>query len=118
SLAGWTSLRQAKWPVTMRNVIVTGGNRGLGLGIARKLSGEGYHVIAVARKETNQLTLAMQEAERDNPGSFHFVPFDLSEIEEITKLVKTLRKTFGPIYGLVNNAGVSFDGVLALQHNS
>ena len=90
----------------MRNVIVTGGNRGLGLGIARKLRREGYHVIAVARKQTDELTSAIQEAERDSPGSFHFVPFDLAEIEELTKLVKTLRKNFGPIYGLVNNAGV------------
>ena len=33
-------------------------------------------------------------------------------------MVKTLRKDFGPIFGLVNNAGVSFDGVLALMRNS
>jgi len=102
----------------MRNVIVTGGNRGLGLGIARKLAGEEYHVIAVARTETDQLTSAMREAERNNPASFHFVPFDLAKIEEIAGLVKTLRKDFGPIYGLVNNAGVSFDGALALMPNS
>ncbi len=33
-------------------------------------------------------------------------------------MVKTLRKDFGPIYGLVNNAGISFDGALALMPNS
>lgn len=102
----------------MLNVIVTGGSRGLGLGIARKLTAAGYRAIAIARKETSQLTSAMQEAERERPGSFHFVPFDLADIEGITNLVKTLRKNFGPIYGLVNNAGISFDGVLALMHNS
>jgi 3-oxoacyl-[acyl-carrier protein] reductase len=102
----------------MRNVLVTGGSRGLGLGIARTLSGAGYHVIAVARKETSQLVSAMEEADRDNPGSFHFVPFDLAEIEAIPGWVKTLRKDFGPIYGLVNNAAVGFDGVLALMHDS
>jgi 3-oxoacyl-[acyl-carrier protein] reductase len=102
----------------MRNVIVTGGSRGIGLGIARRLSAAGYHVIAVARKETSQLTSAMRQAECEHPGSFHFVPFDLAEIDGISALVKTLRKDFGPIYGLVNNAGVSFDGVLALMHNS
>lgn len=98
----------------MRNVIVTGGSRGLGLGIARKLTREGYRAIAVARKQNNELAAAMQEAETANPGSFHFVPFDLADIEGIPVLVKTLRKDFGPIYGLVNNAGMSFDGVLAL----
>ena len=102
----------------MRNVIVTGGNRGLGLGIARKLAEAEYHVIAIARKETDQLTSAMEEAERGHPASFHFVPFDLSQIDDIAGLVKTLRKDFGPIYGLVNNAGVSFDGALALMPNS
>src|SRR5271168_1772299 len=102
----------------MRNVIVTGGSRGLGLGIARKLTETGYRAIAVARKQNSDLTAAMQEAEIANPGSFHFVPFDLAEIERIPDMVKILRKDFGPIYGLVNNAGVSFDGVLALMPTS
>ena len=102
----------------MRNVIVTGGSRGLGLGIARKLSGANYRVVAIARKQTDQLTLAMREAENKTPGSFHFFPFDLAKIEDIAQLVKTLRKEFGPIHGLVNNAGLSYDGVLALTPNS
>src|ERR1700683_5399773 len=101
----------------MRNVIVTGGNRGLGLGIARKLTGEGSHVIAIARKQTDPLTSVMREAESNNPGSFHFVPFDLAKTDELARLVKTVRKDFGPIYGLVNNAGMSFDGTLALMPN-
>jgi 3-oxoacyl-[acyl-carrier protein] reductase len=99
----------------MRNVIVTGGSRGLGLGIARKLAGDGYGVIAIARSETNSLTSAMREAV---PGSFHFVPFDLAQVDDISALVKTVRKDFGPIYGLVNNAAVSFGGALSLMHNS
>jgi 3-oxoacyl-[acyl-carrier protein] reductase len=102
----------------MRNVVVTGGSRGLGLGIARKLAGEGYHVIAIARNETNPLTSAMRETGSANSGAFHFVPFDLAKTEDISRLVKTLRKDFGPIYGLVNNAGMSFDGSLALMPNS
>ena len=102
----------------MRNVIVTGGSRGLGLGIARKLTETGYRAIAVARKQNSELAAAMQEAEISYPGSFHFVPFDLAEIEGISDLVKTLRKNFGPIYGLVNNAGISFDGALALMPTS
>ena len=76
----------------MHNVIVTGGSRGLGLGIARKLTRTGYRVIAIARKQNNELTAAMQEAETTTPGSFHFVPFDLAEIEGIPDLVKTLAK--------------------------
>lgn len=102
----------------MRNVIVTGGNRGLGFGISRKLAGPDYRVIAIARSETQQLRSGMDDAERDYPGSFHFVPFDLSRIDDIPVLVRTLRKDFGAIYGLVNNAGVSFDGALSLMPTS
>jgi 3-oxoacyl-[acyl-carrier protein] reductase len=102
----------------MRNVIVTGGSRGLGLGIARRLVETGFRVIAVARKENDELASAMQEAERANPGSFHFASFDLAQIECLANLVTTLRKDHGPIYGLVNNAGVSADGALALMPNS
>ena len=102
----------------MRNVIVTGGSRGLGLGIARRLTQAGYSVIAIARKQNSELAAAIQGAENANPGSFRFVPFDLAVIEGIPDVVKTIRKDFGPIYGLVNNAGISFDGALALMPTS
>jgi len=102
----------------MRNVIVTGGSRGLGLAIVRKLVCEGYHAIAVARQMHDPFAAAMEEAERSNPGSLHFVPFDLGEVQQIPELAKKLRKDFGPIWGLVNNAALGSDGALALMHNS
>ena len=98
----------------MRNVIVTGGSRGLGLGIARRLAESGFRAIVIARKESDEFALAKREAEEARPGSLHFVPFDLTEIDGIPELVKKIRQDFGPIYGLVNNAGISTDGVLAL----
>jgi 3-oxoacyl-[acyl-carrier protein] reductase len=102
----------------MRNVLVTGGTRGLGLGIAQKLAAEGYGVIAVARKQTKQLATAMAEPGCANPGAIRFISFDLAQIDAIPGLVRSLRKEFGPIFGLVNNAAVGFDGALALMHNS
>jgi 3-oxoacyl-[acyl-carrier protein] reductase len=42
----------------------------------------------------------------------------LAQIENISTLVRRVRKSFGSIYGLVNNAGISFEGVLALMQNS
>ena len=102
----------------MRNVIVTGGSRGLGLGIARKLMAAGYHVVAIARTKTDELSAAISEAECNHTGSLQFVPFDLANIEDIAGLVRGLRKELGPIYGLVNNAAISFDGALAIMHNA
>src|SRR5438309_1050801 len=111
-------LRQARWLAIMRNVLVTGGSRGLGLGIVRRLTTEGYRTFAVARKMSDQLASAIEEAEQSRPGSLHFIPFDLGDIQDIPALVKTLRKDFGSIYGLVNNAALGSDGALALMHNS
>lgn len=101
----------------MRNVLVTGGSRGLGLVIARRLSHGGYRVITVARKMTSQLASAIEEAERTRSELLHFVPSDLAEIERIPEFVKALRRRFGPIYGLVNNAALGLHGSLALMPN-
>ncbi len=102
----------------MLKVIVTGGSRGLGLGIVRRLICEGYCAIAVARRMNDQLASTIEHAQRTHPGSIHFEPFDLENVQELPNLVKQLRKDFGPIYGLVNNAGIGTDGALAIMHNS
>jgi 3-oxoacyl-[acyl-carrier protein] reductase len=102
----------------MRNVIVTGGSRGLGLGIIRRLAKSGYRAIAIARKEGDEFGAAKQEAEASDSGSLEFIPFDLAEIDNIPELVTMLRERFGAMYGLVNNAGISTDGVLALTSNA
>jgi 3-oxoacyl-[acyl-carrier protein] reductase len=81
----------------MRNVVVTGGSRGLGLAIAKRLAAAGYGAIAVARKENAQLASAMAAA--DGARAIRFVPFDLRDIDAIPRFVAKLRKSFGPIYG-------------------
>jgi 3-oxoacyl-[acyl-carrier protein] reductase len=107
-----------------RNVIVTGGSRGIGLAVARRLASDGFQVLAVARRESDQLKAAIAAAEKPlaaekpHPGAIRFVAFDLAEVERIPDLVKTLRRDFGPVYGLVNNAAVGHNGVLASMHNS
>jgi 3-oxoacyl-[acyl-carrier protein] reductase len=105
------------WPA-MHKVIVTGGSRGLGLGIVRRLHCSGYAAIVIARQMNDQLAAAMEHAERTRPGSLIFMPFDLADVQEIPALVKELRKLCGPVYGLVNNAAVGSDGALAIMHNT
>jgi 3-oxoacyl-[acyl-carrier protein] reductase len=102
----------------MHNVLVTGGSRGIGLAIAQRLAGAGYNVIAVARRESDELRGAIGEATSRESGRLHFRAFDLSEIDAIPAFVKALRDEFGAIYGLVNNAGIGTEGLLANMHNS
>jgi 3-oxoacyl-[acyl-carrier protein] reductase len=101
----------------MRNVLVTGGSRGIGLGIARRLAQSGYRVVAVARKPSDELSAAITAAETDGLGSIHFAAADLGEIDRLGALVRGIRKEFGPIYGLVNNAALGTEGLLATMQN-
>ena len=99
----------------MRNVLVTGGSRGIGLAIAGRLAGAGFNVIAVSRRESEELRAAITEAKQ---GNLHFRGCDLSAIDAIPAFVKQMRDEFGAIYGLVNNAGIGTEGLLATMHNS
>jgi 3-oxoacyl-[acyl-carrier protein] reductase len=99
----------------MSNVIVTGGSRGIGLGIVRCLAKAGYRVMAVARKESPELRAAIDDAANCSTGSIGFAAYDLTETDGMPLFVKQLRKDLGPVYALVNNAGMSVDGTLALM---
>ena len=102
----------------MHNVVVTGGSRGIGLAIARRLAAAGYNVIAVARRESDELRETIGAVVAQGIGGLHFRAFDLSETDAIPALVKDLRDESGAIYGLVNNAGIGNEGLLATMHNS
>ncbi len=96
----------------MRNVIVTGGSRGLGLAMVRALAAAGYRSIAVARSLSTELSEALQSAQQAGAGAIEFRACDLSDVTKISSLVRALRADFGPIYGLVNNAGLGTSGML------
>jgi len=101
----------------MQNVIVTGGSRGLGLAMARTLAAAGYRIIALARAGTGELTAASRAAAEAGRGAIEFRACDLSDLNLIAPLVKTLRADFGPLYGLVNNAGLGTGGILSTMHD-
>jgi 3-oxoacyl-[acyl-carrier protein] reductase len=95
----------------VRNVIVTGGTRGLGLAIAQVLAAAGYRAIAVARTLSEGLTEASVAA-RSGPGAIEFRACDLSQVDRIAPLMRSIRGEIGPLYGLVNNAGLGTSGIL------
>jgi 3-oxoacyl-[acyl-carrier protein] reductase len=101
-----------------RTILVTGASRGLGLAIATQLASNGYQVIALARQKTEPVSRAIAETSRAAQGNIHFVAFDLGNIGEIANLAKKLRKDFGPLFGLVNNAALGHDGALGIMHSS
>ena len=101
----------------MRNVIVTGASRGLGLAIAGALAASGYRVLAIARSTSPELQAVAATAARAGAGAVQFYPFDLLEVGGMAPLVSRLRHEAGPLYGLVNNAGLGTAGVLAMMRD-
>ena len=97
-------------------MIVTGASRGLGLEIATALSASGYRVLAIARSLSEPLRALMATPQRDG-GALAFRAFDLLDTAAMPQLVAGLRKEFGPLFGLVNNAGLGTAGVLALMRD-
>jgi 3-oxoacyl-[acyl-carrier protein] reductase len=102
----------------VRNVIVTGASRGLGLAIAAGLAAQNYRVIAVARSESAALTAAAGAARDSARGSLDFRACDLAVLERLGPFAREVRAEFGPIYGLVNNAGIGTAGVLGTMRDA
>jgi len=81
--------------------------------MSRALASSGYRVIAVARSLNTELTGAARQAAEDARGAIEFRACNLSDLNLIAPLVRALRADFGPLYGLVNNAGLGTSGILS-----
>ena len=89
-------------------IIVTGGAKGIGEGIANILAGEGATVVNVGRNGVdNSKTVASIEA---TGGKAFGIVAELSVPADCEKAVKAIAEKYGKIDGLVNNACVN-DGV-------
>jgi len=93
-------------------VIVSGGSRGLGLAIVRRLLASGRRVATFSRSPTDEL-LALQ-AEPEHAGRLLFTAMDARDRSAMLAFVRRTDETFGRIDALVNNAAIARDGVLAL----
>lgn len=87
-----------------KKILITGASRGLGLAIAQKLSAD-YSLILHASKPESFTT--------EVPNS-EILCADLSDINQVNDFCKKLKK-HGDLYGVINNAGVTFDKPINFQ---
>jgi 3-oxoacyl-[acyl-carrier protein] reductase len=90
-------------------VIVTGASRGIGEAIARDLAAAGYRLALVARSAEKLAALA---AELGTGEDVIACPGDISNFDDVQRIVAEVHEKFGEIYGLVNNAGITKDGLI------
>ena len=93
--------------MSQKIAVVTGGNRGIGLEICRRLAQEGLTVILTARDQAKGKTA---QAQLQAAGfTTHFYPLDVANPVNIQQLRQYLETEFGRLDILVNNAGVFLD---------
>ncbi len=93
----------------MKNVLLTGASRGVGLAICTELLKLGYTVYAVSRSMSDELK-ALQNA---YPTALHFKSADLSNPENAVKEIffDNFVSNSIKLYGLVNNAAEAYDDI-------
>lgn len=99
----------------MKNVLVTGSSKGLGFQICKNLlNTKLYRIICISRNISPELA----ELIKKKPKSVSFIKFNLENIDLIPQLISQINNEYGDIFGLINNAAIGIDGLLATMHQS
>ena len=90
--------------------LVTGGSRGIGAAIVRRLARDGFHVVAMARSadKLNEVVAAI----RDAGGSAEAVTCDIADSAGFSAAIEKIADAHGRLDCLVNNAGITRDGLI------
>jgi 3-oxoacyl-[acyl-carrier protein] reductase len=102
---------------SQKTIIVTGGSRGLGLAIIHDLIQKGYRIATCSRKPSTEIESLAQQHQATDRFFWKACAIGDAEQEEafINAVIDWTQAT--PIFGLINNAGIAADGVLATFPN-
>lgn len=93
----------------MKVALVTGGARGIGLGIARELAATGWALMLNGVRPAAEVATAVAEL-RELGADVDYCPGDLAEASQRQRLIDVIRERFGRLDALVNNAGITSPG--------
>src|ERR1700760_4101671 len=93
-------------PDNERVALVTGGTRGIGLGIARKLAEGGFTVVITGRRPSEQVQPVLGQLRESAPRSI-YVQADVASTAERRQLLAAIETQLGRLDVLVNNAGIA-----------
>lgn len=93
-----------------RVAIVTGGSRGIGEAIVRRLAKDGMHVVAIARS-LDRLQQVCSQIRDEHGGSVEAMACDVGDSRALAETIEKIAEAHGRIDTLVNNAGITKDGL-------
>ncbi|MFO1496825.1 MAG: SDR family oxidoreductase [Verrucomicrobiota bacterium] len=99
-----------KMTVPARRALVTGGSRGLGLAICRRLLSDGFFVMTASRT----VSVELKELLRSHRGKIEHHPVDFAQADGALALAKAARLLDG-VYAYVANAAIGTEGLLSLS---
>ena len=89
-------------------VLITGANRGIGESILHRLDADGYLVIGSSRSNEGVEKITSEIKKSNGKG----IQMDVTDQKSIDDAIDYIKKDFGPIFGLINNAGITNDNLL------
>lgn len=92
--------------------LITGGSRGIGKAIAEKFAKNGYNLVINYVSDTTKIDELSEFFKQGNNIEVLFVKTDVTDYNSCEKMVKQAIEKFGRIDVLVNNAGITKDGLL------
>ena len=96
----------------MATALVTGASRGIGRELALRLADDGYDIVVNYLFEEEDYAGTVKEIERKGVKAVA-IKADVSKFDQVEAMMKQAVETFGTIDVLVNNAGITRDGLLA-----
>lgn len=91
----------------MKNALITGGARGIGASIAKKLAADGNRVFINYVNSTEAANALVKDI-KDNGGEAHAIQADVRSDEQIELMFKKINDEFGGVDILVSNANMHF----------
>src|SRR5215210_8810388 len=87
-----------------RIALITGGTRGIGLGIARALARDGWTLALCGLRPRDAVADVVSELDSSGGGAEYW-PADIGRSDDRTRLLSSIVAHFGTLHALVNNAG-------------